>query len=62
MAGSPLPVLAYVGQDTAHIGGALWMKSEVHHFKAFPFDFHIAKGTTDNFACLVGVPHTSQTV
>jgi hypothetical protein len=57
MAGSPLPVLAYLGQNIAYGGGAPWMKSELHHFKAFPFDFHLAKGTTDNFACLGDVPH-----
>lgn len=58
MAGSPLTVLDYTGQDTAHVGGAPWMKSELHHTKAFPSDFHFAEGTTNNFACLGGVPHT----
>ncbi len=62
MAGSPLLVLAYPGQDVANGGGALCMKSELHHFKAFPLDFHLAKGTTDIFACLGGVPHTNHTI
>jgi hypothetical protein len=62
MAGSPPIVLAYLGQYTAYGGGAPWMKSELHYFKAFPFDFHLAKGTTDNFAFLVGVPHADQTI
>jgi hypothetical protein len=57
MAGSPLPVLAYLGQDIAYCGGAAWMKSELHHTKAFASDLHLTKGAKDDFACLGGVTH-----
>jgi len=62
MAGPPFLVLAYPGQDNAYGVGALWMESEFHNFKTFPFDFCLAKGTEDNFGFLVDVSHVGQTI